>query len=88
MRRDLQREGQPGDATAQNQMKRLSVFRGGFTRAAAQEVAGASLRSLSQLLDKALLRRDPDTGRYSMHELLRQYAEERLEGAGELEEVA
>ena len=49
------------DATAQNQMQRLSVFRGGFTRAAAQEVAGASLRSLAQLVDKALLRRDPDT---------------------------
>ena len=66
------------DASAQNLLKRLSVFRGGFTRTAAQEAAGASLRGLSQLVDKALLRRDPDTGRYSIHELLRQYAEEQL----------
>lgn len=66
------------DAAAQNLLKRLSIFRGGFTRAAAQEAAGASLRGLSQLVDKALLRRDPDAGRYSIHELLRQYAEEQL----------
>ncbi|HSL42584.1 MAG TPA: adenylate/guanylate cyclase domain-containing protein [Anaerolineales bacterium] len=66
------------DATSQNLLKRLSVFRGGFTRAAAQEAAGASLRGLSQLVDKSLLRRDPDRGRYSIHELLRQYAEEQL----------
>ena len=66
------------DASAQNLLKRLSVFRGGFTRAAAQESAGASLRGLSQLVDKALLRRDLKTGRYSIHELLRQYAEEQL----------
>jgi predicted ATPase/class 3 adenylate cyclase len=66
------------DASAQNLLKRLSIFRGGFTRAAAQEAAGASLRGLSQLVDKALVRRDPDTGRYSIHELLRQYAEEQL----------
>ena len=66
------------DATTQNLLKRLSVFSGGFTRAAAQEAAGASLRGLSQLVNKVLLRRDPDTGRYSIHELLRQYAEEQL----------
>jgi predicted ATPase/class 3 adenylate cyclase len=66
------------DVTAQNLLKRLSVFRGGFTRAAAQAAAGASLRGLAQLVDKTLLRRDPDTGRYSIHELLRQYAEEQL----------
>src|SRR5688572_14042462 len=59
-------------------MKRPSVFRGGFTRTAAQEAAGASLRGLSQLVDKALLKRNPETGRYAMHELLRQYAEEQL----------
>jgi predicted ATPase/class 3 adenylate cyclase len=66
------------DTAVQDLLKRLSVFRGGFTRTAAQEAAGASLRGLSQLVDKALLRRDPDTGRYSIHELLRQYGEEQL----------
>jgi predicted ATPase len=76
------------DVTAQNLLKRLSVFRGGFTRSAAQEAAGASLRGLSQLVDKALLRRDPDTGRYSIHELLRQYAEEQLKLSADEEQSA
>lgn len=58
---------------------RLSIFRGGFTRHAAQVVAGASLGILSALVDKSWLRHDPATGRYDVHELLRQYAEERLE---------
>lgn len=76
------------DASAQNLLRRLSVFRGGFTRAAAQEAAGASLRGLSQLVDKALLRRDPKTGRYSIHELLRQYGEEQLKLSSEAEHSA
>jgi predicted ATPase/class 3 adenylate cyclase len=76
------------DPSAQTLLKRLSVFRGGFTRAAAQEAAGASLRGLSQLVDKALLRHDPDSGRYSIHELLRQYAEEQLAHSADEEESA
>jgi predicted ATPase len=58
----------------------LSVFRGGFTRDAAQQVAGASLRELRSLVDRSLLHRAP-TGRYEMHELLRQYAAEKLDAA-------
>ncbi len=53
----------------------VSIFRGGVTRAAAEAVAGASLRSLAELLNKSLLSRDPQSGRYEIHELLRQYAE-------------
>jgi predicted ATPase/DNA-binding SARP family transcriptional activator len=64
----------------------LPVFRGGFTRPAAQDAAGALLPELAALVDKSLLHRDP-AGRYEMHELLRQYAEEKLEqspdGGGE-----
>jgi predicted ATPase/DNA-binding CsgD family transcriptional regulator len=56
---------------------RLSVFRGGFERQAAQAVAGASLRDLRSLLHKALLYRAPN-GRYEIHELLRQFAAEKL----------
>lgn len=58
----------------------LSVFRGGFTREAAEEVAGASLRNLTSLVNKSLVVADRDSGRYSVHELLRQYAEEELRG--------
>jgi predicted ATPase len=57
---------------------RLAIFRGGFTHQAAAAVAGASLPLLSALIDKSLLRSD-ETGRFSVHELLRQYAQEQLE---------
>jgi predicted ATPase/DNA-binding SARP family transcriptional activator len=55
----------------------LSVFQGGFTRLAAQEVANASLRDLATLANKSLLWRSAD-GRYEIHELLCQYAAEQL----------
>jgi predicted ATPase/DNA-binding SARP family transcriptional activator len=57
--------------------RRLSVLRGGFTRAAAEAVAGASLVDLARLTAKSLLRRTGG-GRYELHELLRQYGEARL----------
>ena len=55
----------------------LSVFRGGFDRQAAQQVTGASLWELRSFVDRSLLHRTP-VGRYEMHELLRQYAADRL----------
>jgi predicted ATPase/DNA-binding XRE family transcriptional regulator len=61
---------------------RLAVFRGGFTRQAVQSVAGASLHTLSSLTNKSLVQRDAN-GRYTIHELLRQYAEAELEAAGQ-----
>jgi predicted ATPase/DNA-binding SARP family transcriptional activator len=57
--------------------QRLSIFRGGFRREAAQQVAGATLPVLSVLVDCCLLKQAAD-GRYQIHELLRQYGEERL----------
>jgi predicted ATPase len=56
----------------------LSVFRGGFTAAAAQAVAGASLRGVAALVNQSLLRAHPGSGRYNMHELLRQYAASKI----------
>jgi len=58
---------------------RLSIFRGGFTREAAGQVAGASLKQLGGLVNKSILRHDPVAGRFGIHELLRQYAQEKLE---------
>jgi predicted ATPase/DNA-binding NarL/FixJ family response regulator len=66
--------------------RKLSVFRGGFTREAAEEVAGASLAILASLVDKSLLRVDA-TGRCTLHELLRQFADDQLDRAGEIEAV-
>ncbi len=54
---------------------KLSVFRGGFRREAAAQVAGASLAVLAGLVDKSFLRVNED-GRYDIHELMRQYGEE------------
>jgi predicted ATPase/class 3 adenylate cyclase len=58
-------------------MRALSVFRGGFTRDTAQQVTGATLRELRALVDKSLMQRDL-AGRYEIHELLRQYAGDKL----------
>ncbi len=61
----------------QELFQQLSVFRGGFTRLAAQSITGATLPTLMSLVNKSLVR--PDfTGRYYIHELLRQFGIERL----------
>lgn len=67
-------------ANEQQVFQSLSVFRGGFTRQAAQEVADATLQTLMALVNKSLLHRTP-AGRYELHELLRQYATEKLANA-------
>jgi predicted ATPase/DNA-binding SARP family transcriptional activator len=60
----------------QDLFMKLSVLRG-FRREAAGEVADATRSMLRSLVDKSLLRFLP-SGRYEIHELLRQYAEEKL----------
>jgi predicted ATPase/DNA-binding SARP family transcriptional activator/predicted negative regulator of RcsB-dependent stress response len=57
--------------------KKLSVFQGGFRLRAAERIAGATLPALSALADKSLVRRTRG-GRYEIHELLRQFADEKL----------
>jgi predicted ATPase len=66
-------------------MSGFSVFRGGCTREAAKAVLGASLDLLSRLVDKSLLYHH--AGRYEVHELQRQYAEEQLEASGEGDQI-
>jgi predicted ATPase/DNA-binding CsgD family transcriptional regulator len=73
------------DPSEQEIFKCLSVFRGGFTREAAQKVSGASLQQLAGLVNKSFLSHDLDSGRFEVHELLRQYAQEQL---GETLEVS
>jgi predicted ATPase/DNA-binding CsgD family transcriptional regulator len=57
--------------------QRLAVFRGGFDMRAAEQVTGAPLFALLSLVEKSLLQRD-ESGRFHIHELLRQYAVEGL----------
>ncbi len=66
---------------------KMAVFRGGCTREAAQAVTGASLRMLTALVNKSLLRRGAESGRFHIHELLRQLGEEQLEASGEAEAI-
>ncbi len=60
-------------------LRQLSVLRGGFTREAAQAVAGASLRDLASLADASWLRLGR-AGHYAIHELSRQYCADKLAG--------
>lgn len=58
--------------------RKLAVFRGGFDRTAAKEVAEAHLPLLHALTSKSLLRLT-SSGRYAIHPLLRQFAREKLQ---------
>ena len=64
-------------ASEQAVLTRLSVFRAGFTLAAAEKVAEADLETIAALLDKSLIRQ-PSAARFDLHELLRQFAAEKL----------
>jgi predicted ATPase/DNA-binding CsgD family transcriptional regulator len=81
MRASLDQSWQSLSDTERAVFMQMSVFRGGFTWAAAKHVGGASLRTLSALVEKSLLRMDAG-GRYDVHELLRQYGEEQLNTVG------
>jgi predicted ATPase/DNA-binding CsgD family transcriptional regulator len=82
MRAVLDHSWQQMDVFEQDVLKKMSVFRGGFTRDAARVVAGASLPILALLVDKSWLQHDSAGERYDIHELLRQYAREQLEQSG------
>ncbi len=82
------------DEAEQRAFRALAVFRGGFTRDAAMEVAGMPLPVLTRLVRKALLNRSggggggatpaggaATGGRYEVHELLRQFSVEQLSAA-------
>jgi predicted ATPase/class 3 adenylate cyclase/Tfp pilus assembly protein PilF len=64
----------------QQLLRRLSVFAGGCTLEAAEEVCEANLDTLQSLVEKSLLRYSNE--RYWMLETIREYALERLEDLG------
>ncbi|MCB9078872.1 MAG: AAA family ATPase [Anaerolineaceae bacterium] len=78
MRLVFDRSWQRLTAEEQSLFKTLSVFRGSFSHEAVRQITGASLRVLAGLVNKSLLTSRPETGRYELHELLRQYAGEKL----------
>lgn len=58
-------------------LSRLSVFRGSFSREAAEKICGANLTILHSLKNKSLLHRTA-RDRFDLHELVQQYAALRL----------
>lgn len=66
---------------------KLPLFQGGFTVEAAEEIAGASLRTLTSLVDRSLLWHDVSAGRLDMHKLLREFAEDKLRQVGQADAV-
>jgi non-specific serine/threonine protein kinase len=75
----------------QTLMRQLSVFAGGWTLEAAQAVCGGDVFELSNsLLKKSLIVMHQETSRetrYRFHETIRQYANEKLVQAGEVESM-
>lgn len=72
-------------AAEQQAFRALAIFHGGFAGDAARQVAGITPQILQALADKSLLRMVPradgGTLRFGLHELLRQYALEKLDQA-------
>ncbi|MCB9076068.1 MAG: tetratricopeptide repeat protein [Anaerolineaceae bacterium] len=64
-------------AEAQQAFRRLAIFEGGFNLNAAEQVAGASLRLLTVLINHSLLQ-PIASERYTMHDLVRLYGLEKL----------
>ncbi|HSF80273.1 MAG TPA: tetratricopeptide repeat protein [Anaerolineales bacterium] len=67
-------------------LSRLAIFRGGFTRQAAAQIASATLPLLLDLASKSLIRHK-DNGRYDLHEVIRQYAYSYLSDDPECEDI-
>ena len=70
----------------QEALSKLAVFRGGFSREAASDVAGASLPVLANLVRKSFLTRS-QSGRYERHPLIYQYSHEKLQERPDYSEV-
>ena len=64
-------------------LMRLSILRGPFRRDVGLHVSGADLATVTALLDKSLLHRT-NSGRFELHEIIRQFAEARLRERPEL----
>lgn len=75
------------DRDGQAAFRRMSVFRGSFTLAAAEAVTGATLEEITALVDQSMLKPFGDD-RFFLLETLREYARERLGDAGEADDYA
>jgi predicted ATPase/class 3 adenylate cyclase len=74
------------DDAEQRLFRRLAVFAASFDLDAVEPVCDGELDTLQSLVDKSLVRRWA-SGRFGMLETVHEYAEERLEAAGESGEI-
>ena len=65
-------------------LARIAVFKGGFEENTVKEIFGINTHRLTSLLDKSLVRVSFE-GRYDLHEIVRQFAEQKLIECGEWE---
>jgi len=72
------------DPHEQTLLAQISIFRGGFTRQAAEAILNDTTSGLFNLQDHALLSRD-EMGRFRMHPLLCQFAREKLSSPNMIE---
>jgi predicted ATPase len=77
-------------ADEQQAFARMSVFAGGCTLAAAEEICESDLETMQSLLDKSLIRRRDSESepRIWMLETIREFAAEQLAASGEAERIA
>ncbi len=67
------------EKTHQEYLLMLSVFRGGFSRQAAQEISKASITDLAVLMDRSLLRKN-FKGQFEIHPIVQQFCREIISG--------
>lgn len=75
-------------AAEQHVLNRMALFAGGGTRQAVQQITGASLSMLKTLVGQSLVQMEVNArqqSRYTLHQLVRQYATAALKTAGEWE---
>lgn len=77
LRRIIETSWQLLPPDAQGMLAQLSLFRGSFHREAALSVTGSRVDVLVKLVNCSLLQQ-PGPGRYELHEMVRQFAAERL----------
>lgn len=90
MRLLLEQSWQVLSTEEQAALSRLSIFCGGFQAVDAEAVADVSLMTLAMLVDNFLIRttqNKPRVERYRIHELLRQFAYEKLQTTPEIHDA-
>jgi len=72
------------NAHEQFNLARISILKGGFEEQTSTEIFGINSHRLTSLVDKSLVRVN-SLGRYDLHQIVRQFSEQKLKESGEWE---